>query len=117
MWQMLQQDRPDDYVIATGQGRSVREFLELAFSHVGLDYRDWVKFDPKLTRPADVVALLGDASKAQRILGWEHRISFKDLVVEMVETDLELLKEKVRMDTHQLGARHALAAGTVGAER
>jgi GDPmannose 4,6-dehydratase len=117
MWQMLQQDRPDDYVIATGQGRSVREFLELAFSHVGLDYRDWVKFDPKLTRPADVVALLGDASKAQRILGWEHRISFKDLIVEMVEADLEFLGEKVQTDTHQLGARHALAAGTVGAER
>lgn len=116
MWRMLQQDKPDDYVVATGQDHAVREFLDLAFSHVGLDYRDWVKFDPKLTRPADVAALLGDASKAQRILGWDNRVSFKDLVVQMVEADLELLREEVQTNRHQFGARRALAAGIVGAE-
>jgi GDPmannose 4,6-dehydratase len=87
MWQMLQQPEPDDYVIATGENHSVREFCEVAFSHLGLDYRDWVKVDPKLFRPADVEYLVGDPSKARRAFGWKHQTSWKELVIEMVDAD------------------------------
>jgi GDPmannose 4,6-dehydratase len=90
MWRMLQQNSPDDYVIATGESHSVREFCEVAFSHVGLDYRDWVKVDRELFRPADVATLMGDPSKARRDLGWRNQISWKDLIVEMVEADQRL---------------------------
>src|SRR5215467_1850992 len=90
MWRMLQQPRADDFVIATGENHSIREVCEFAFQHVGLDYRDWVKVNPALFRPSDVELLQGDCSKAQRILGWRHRRSWKDLIVEMVETDLDL---------------------------
>src|SRR5262249_28799626 len=89
MWQMLQQRKPDDYVIASGESHSVREFCEIAFGHVGLDYRDWVKVDPQLLRPADVKALRGYPDKARRDLGWRNSISWKDLIIEMVETDLQ----------------------------
>lgn len=89
MWLMLQQEEGDDYVIATGVTHTVREFCESAFAHVGLDYRDFVLTDPKLFRPAEVAALQGDASKAKKILGWTHKKSFEDLVVEMVEEDLK----------------------------
>ncbi len=88
MWMMLQHPEPDDYVIATGEQHTVREFAEVAFAQVGLDYRDYVKLDPQLLRPAEVDTLLGDASKATRRLGWSTKISFKDLVAEMVESDL-----------------------------
>ena len=88
---MLQQAEPGDYVIATGETHSVREFCDLAFSHVGLDYRNYVTVDPVLYRPAEVDLLLGDASKAQRVLGWKPRRVFADLVREMVETDLAAL--------------------------
>jgi len=88
MWQMLQQTEPDDYVIATGENHSVREFCEVAFGHVGLDYRDWVRVDPKFFRPADVEYLVGDASKAHRAFGWKNQTSWKELVLEMVEADL-----------------------------
>lgn len=91
MWLMLQQDQPDDYVIATGETHSVREFLELAFKIVGLDYKAFVKTDPELIRPAEVDILIGDASKAKKKLNWKHKISFPDLVKEMVEKDLESL--------------------------
>ncbi len=87
MWQMLAQPEPDDYVIATGETHSVREFAELSFAMAGLDYRDYVKPDPDLFRPAEVTLLMGDASKARRKLGWRHSIRFEDLVREMVEAD------------------------------
>ena len=91
MWRMLQQDQPDDYVIATGETHTVREFVETAFSLAGLDYRDYVKPDPDLFRPAEVNVLLGDASYARQKLGWSHRIAFEALVREMVEADCRLL--------------------------
>jgi GDPmannose 4,6-dehydratase len=89
MWRMLQQDEPDDYVIATGETHSVREFCEEVFSHVGLDWKDFVKVDPKYFRPAEVDLLLGDASKARTVLGWEPKVTFKELARLMVEADLE----------------------------
>ncbi|TSA00523.1 MAG: GDP-mannose 4,6-dehydratase [Nitrospiraceae bacterium] len=92
MWIMLQQDQPDDYVIATGEQHSVREFAELAFARLGLDYRDHVVVDPQFLRPADVETLLGDASKARRQLGWTYQVTFKGLVEEMVDADLARLK-------------------------
>lgn len=91
MWTMLQQPEPDDYVIATGENHSVREFAELAFSIAGMDYRDYVVPDPALHRPAEVNALLGDCSKAKAKLGWDYRIPFEELVREMVECDCRLL--------------------------
>lgn len=88
MWLMLQQDKPDDYVIATGEQHSVREFAEVAFSHLSLNYQDYVVVDPQLLRPADVETLLGNAGQAKKHLGWTHRASFSELVREMVEADL-----------------------------
>jgi GDPmannose 4,6-dehydratase len=96
MWLMLQQDQPDDYVIATGETHSVREFCELAFSYVGLDYRDYVVVDQRFMRPAEVDLLIGDASKARKKLGWQPRTSFTELVQMMVEADLQLVKEQMR---------------------
>ena len=87
MWLMLQQPEPDDYVVATGETHSVREFAELAFARAGLDYSDYVKPDPELYRPAEVNVLMGDASKARKTLGWKHRVGFEQLVWEMVDTD------------------------------
>ena len=92
MWLMLQQDRPEDYVIATGEQHTVREFAELAFAHLGLDYRNHVVVDSQFLRPADVETLLGDASKARQDLGWTYKGTFKNLVEEMVEADLARLK-------------------------
>jgi GDPmannose 4,6-dehydratase len=89
MWLMLQQDEPDDFVIATGETHSVREFLELAFSHVGLDYRDYVTLDPQLYRKSEVHRLVGDSSKARARLGWTYPWPLSNLVREMVNTDLE----------------------------
>ncbi len=91
MWRMLQQDTPDDYVIATGETHTVREFAELAFAHVGLDYREYVKADASLLRPAETNQLRGDASKARKQLGWSHGVSFEALVREMVEADCRAL--------------------------
>jgi GDPmannose 4,6-dehydratase len=91
MWRMLAQDEPDDYVIATGETHTVREFAERAFAHAGLDYRDYVVPDPDLFRPAEVTLLQGDASKAGKKLGWTHRIGFEALVREMVEADCRAL--------------------------
>jgi GDPmannose 4,6-dehydratase len=93
MWMMLQQDEPSNYVIATGETHSVREFLEVAFSYVGLNYQDYVIVDPRFVRPTDIELLLGDSSKAQKGLGWRHSLSFKHLVCEMVDADLALLKK------------------------
>ncbi len=89
MWLMLQQDQPDDFVIATGECHSVRELVELAFGYVGLDWREHVAIDPKYYRPAEVDILLGDASKAHRLLGWQPRTSFPELIKLMVEHDLQ----------------------------
>ena len=95
MWLMLQQQKPDDYVIATGKTHSVRELCETAFDYAGLDYKNFVKIDPKLIRPAEVDLLIGDSSKAKKILGWEPKVSFGELIRMMVDADLERLnKEK-----------------------
>ena len=89
MWLMLQQDEPDDYVVATGESHSVGEFLETAFRYVNLDYRQYLAIDKNLFRPAEVVTLQGDFSKARRELDWRPRVTFRELVEEMVESDLE----------------------------
>jgi GDPmannose 4,6-dehydratase len=91
MWLMLQQPEPDDYVVATGETHSVREFAELAFKFAGMDYQQYIVIDPELYRPAEVNILLGDASKARQKLGWTHKTSFEELAREMVETDCHLL--------------------------
>ena len=89
MWLMLQQDRPDNYVVATGEKHSVRELVELAFSHAGLDWHDYVESDPGLIRPAEVSTLCGDATKARTVLGWQPAVTFPQLVRMMVDADLE----------------------------
>jgi GDPmannose 4,6-dehydratase len=94
MWLMLQQELPDDYVVATGKMISVRRFCELAFGEVGLDYRDFVEIDPRYFRPAEVDELLGDAAKARAVLGWEPKTSVEDLARMMVEHDLELARRE-----------------------
>jgi len=93
MWSMLQQERPDDYVIASGQTHSVRELCEVAFSHVALKWQDHVIVDPQFIRPADVEQLVGDASKAHRVLGWQPGVSFPELVHMMVDADIAVLKK------------------------
>jgi GDPmannose 4,6-dehydratase len=93
MWLMLQQDQPDDYVVATGETHSIREFLELAFGHLNLDWKKYVEIDPRYYRPAEVDLLIGDASKAKRQLGWEPKTKFPDLVKLMVEADVKLLED------------------------
>ena len=92
MWLMLQQEKADDYVIATGESHSVREFLDEAFGYLGLDWQRYVEVDPKYFRPVDVNNLIGDSSKAQRLLGWKPKVSFKQLVRMMVDADLEAIK-------------------------
>jgi GDPmannose 4,6-dehydratase len=94
MWLMLQQSSPDDYVVATGETHSIHEFLELAFSHLGLDYREFVEFDTKYTRPSEVDVLLGDPSKARNGLGWKAEVDFPGLVKMMIEHDLELARRE-----------------------
>jgi GDPmannose 4,6-dehydratase len=93
MWLMLQQDRPDDYVIATGEAHSVRELVEVAFGSAGLDWKRYVVQDPALTRPAEVDSLIGDPSKARRQLGWRPEVDFAELVRRMVEADLERYRQ------------------------
>jgi GDPmannose 4,6-dehydratase len=88
MWAMLQQDQPDDYVIATGQSHSVRQLVETAFGHAGLDWEKYVRIDPALLRPAEVDHLIGDAAKARRVLGWAPSVTFEQLVGMMVDADL-----------------------------
>jgi len=94
MWLMLQQEKPDDYVIATGETHSVREFLEVAFGYAGLDWQKHVVLDPCLCRPAEVGHLVGDASKAEKHLGWKPRTRFKELVRLMVDADVALIKRQ-----------------------
>jgi GDPmannose 4,6-dehydratase len=88
MWMMLQQEQPDDYVIATGQSHSVRELVEAAFGHAGLDWQKYVRIDPALLRPAEVDHLIGDAAKARRVFGWKPSVSFEQLIGMMVDADL-----------------------------
>jgi GDPmannose 4,6-dehydratase len=96
MYLMLQQSEPDDYVVATGETHSVREFCEIAFSQAGLDYRDFVIEDPRFYRPAEVDLLVGDASRANQKLGWRPTRTFRQIVSEMVTNDLELLSQAGR---------------------
>ncbi len=118
MWLMLQQDKPDDYVVATGETRTVREFVELAFGHVGIDV-EWkgegvdeigvdkatgktiVTINPKFFRPAEVEVLLGDPSKAEKMLGWKREISFSQLVEGMVKNDLALVEKEIKVQSIQ----------------
>jgi GDPmannose 4,6-dehydratase len=101
MWMMLQQDEPDDYVIATGEAHSVQELVDIAFEHLDLDPEEYVRIDPRFMRPAEVDHLIGDYSKAKEKLGWEPRTSFEELVKLMVDSDLELLRSGVA--TQQAG--------------
>ena len=96
MWLMLQQDRAHDYVIATGETHSVREFCQLAFERVGLDYEDYVTVDPAFMRPAEVDLLVGDSDKARRVLGWKPEVAFEELVALMVDADVELVARQRR---------------------
>jgi GDPmannose 4,6-dehydratase len=100
MWLMLQQDHPDDYVVATGETHSVREFCQAAFACVDLDWEQYVKVDPKFYRPAEVDLLVGDAGKAHRVLGWQPSVTFKDLVQIMVEADLARLRQQGNHTPH-----------------
>jgi GDPmannose 4,6-dehydratase len=96
MWLMLQTDEPDDYVIATGVRHSVKELLECAFASLDLDYTRYVTIDPRFLRPADVIDLVGDASKARRGLGWEPKVSFEELIDMMVKHDMEHIQSRLR---------------------
>lgn len=96
MWMMLQHDQPDDYVLATGETHSVRELCEVAFGYLGLNWEDYVVVDPKHYRPAEVDLLIGDASKAGRVLGWEPQVNFEQLVRMMVDADLQSLRNNER---------------------
>jgi GDPmannose 4,6-dehydratase len=94
MWMMLQQEVPEDYVIATGETHSVKELVEIAFSHLGLDYRDFVVMDERFQRPAEVDLLIGDFSKAERKMGWKPLVAFEKLIKMMVDADLELVRKE-----------------------
>ena len=93
MWMMLQHDEPDDFVISTGESHSIREFAGLAFARVGLDWERYVKVDPRYYRPAEVDFLRGNSAKAKRVLGWEPKTSFPQLVELMVDADVKLLED------------------------
>ncbi|MFC9407582.1 GDP-mannose 4,6-dehydratase [[Kitasatospora] papulosa] len=95
MWRMLQCDTPDDYVVATGEGVSVRQFLEYAFEHAGLDWAEHVRYDPKYERPSEVDALIGDASKAEELLGWKPEVKSRELARIMVDADVRLLSDQL----------------------
>jgi len=95
MWLMLQQEEPDDYVIATGETHTVRELLDLAFGHLSLNWQKYVKIDPRYYRPTEVDLLIGDASKAKKKLGWEPKVSFKELITMMVDSDLQAERLKL----------------------
>ena len=106
MWLMVQQPGPDDYVVATGESHSVRELCEHAFAHVGLDYKEFVEIDPRYYRPTEVDFLLGDATKAEKQLGWKPRTAFKELVRLMMDSDLELAERERRAGAGPAVSRH-----------
>lgn len=108
MWLMLQQDAPDDFVIATGKTRTVRELLRVAFGHVGLDYEDHVVIDPKFFRPAEVDLLLGDSSKAKTKLGWEPEVSFEEMIGLMVDSDIRRVEWEMQLERHRQGGKVAV---------
>jgi GDPmannose 4,6-dehydratase len=97
MWLMLQANEPDDYVIATGKTRSVREFLDTAFGLLDLDWKPYVEVDPRYYRPAEVDLLVGDASKAREKLGWIPKLSFEEMVRIMIDHDLQLAREELML--------------------
>jgi GDPmannose 4,6-dehydratase len=105
MWLMLQQPQPEDYVIATGETHSVREFLDVAFGHLNLDWKQYVKIDPKYYRPTEVDLLIGDASKAKRQLRWEPKVRFRELTVMMVEADLAAERERLEGTSNYSGSK------------
>jgi GDPmannose 4,6-dehydratase len=94
MWRILQHDGGDDFVVATGETHTVREFAETAFAHVDLDWKKYVKHDPRYERPAEVDLLIGDSTKVKKVLGWEPKVHFQDLVRIMVDADMELLSRE-----------------------
>jgi GDPmannose 4,6-dehydratase len=96
MWAMLQRDKPDDYVIGTGESHSVQEFVEAAFAHAGLNWREHVRIDSRYFRPAEVDDLRADAGKARKLLGWEPRVGFGELVRVMVDADLTDLRRQLK---------------------
>ncbi len=98
MWLMLQQDKPDDYLIATNKSHSVREFVEITFNIIGLNWKDYLVIDEKLYRPAEIYELRGDFSKASVVLGWEPKVGFEEMVEMMVKSDLNLIKNETRMN-------------------
>jgi GDPmannose 4,6-dehydratase len=104
MWLMMQQEQPDDYVIATGISHSVRELVEIAFDHVGLDWQKYVQIDPKLLRPAEVDHLIGDPAKARTVLGWQPTVDFRGLIRMMVDADLERVTEE-KTNQKEVGGR------------
>jgi len=101
MWLMLQQDKPDDYVIATGETHSVREFLEEVFGQLDLDWQKYVEIDPRYLRPTEVDCLLGDASKAKKVLKWEPKVTFKELAQMMTDADMEIAKREKIIKEHE----------------
>lgn len=101
MWRMLQADQPDDYILATNETHTVKEFVQEAFGHVGLEWEKFVKYDARYERPAEVDLLIGDPAKAKRELGWEPKVRFKELVQIMVDADLEMLEGKGLVHQHQ----------------
>jgi GDPmannose 4,6-dehydratase len=111
MWRMLQQDEPDDYIVATGQSYSVSQFLDAAFGQLGLDWRKYVEFDPRYLRPTEVDHLQGDASKARTVLGWEPQVDFSELVRMMVDADHELARQERSLQTAGHNSRfHGVAS-------
>ena len=101
MWRMLQADQPDDYVLATNETHTVKEFVQEAFGHVGLEWEKYIKYDARYERPAEVELLIGDPAKAKRQLGWEPKVRFKELVQIMVDADLEMLEGRGLVHQHQ----------------
>ncbi len=112
MWLMLQQNEPDDYVIATGETHSVEEFVEAAFEYLGMDWKQYVKFDPRYCRPAEVDLLIGDASKAREKLGWQPKVRFEELLKIMVDADLEIARQEAHLNHYcQANSQQPLLVG------
>jgi len=107
MWLILQQDKPDDYVIATGENHSVKEFLDEVFGYLELDWQKYVEIDPKYYRPTEVDMLLGDPSKAKRVLGWSPKVGFKELARIMTDADMELARQEKVIAEHQVSNRRS----------
>ncbi len=105
MWLMLQQNKPDDYVIATGENHSVKEFLDEVFGYLELDWKEYVEIDPKYYRPTEVDVLLGDPSKAKRVLGWSPKVGFKELARIMADADMELARQEKVIAEHQANSK------------